>query len=220
MTKNRFPKKAFTLVELLVVMAIISVLTSLCILGFKSLTGTKGLTGAGDQVGALLAFARQEAIAKDTMTALVIVTSPNTGKAAYRTLAVWEYNAATDGTTGTWTQASKWQTLPTGIVIDNTSSAATFLTSSSVTPSLPTLQYLGTTLTSPTTDYAMQVFLPSGRLIPPTGSNPYILQLVEGFYTGSTPTYQHPNATNSALPGNYVSYVFSTATGEPKIVRP
>jgi hypothetical protein len=82
------------------------------------------------------------------------------------------------------------------------------------------MNYLGAALSNPHTDYAVQIFLPSGRLVPPTGSNPYTLQLVEGFYSGSTPTYQHPSSTNPALPANYVSYVFSAATGEPKIVRP
>ena len=227
MKQNRFSNQAFTLVELLVTITIVSILTSICVLGLKSLTGSTGLTGAGDQVGAFMAFARQEAIAKDTMTAVVLVTNSTTGKAAYRTFSLWELNVRTDGSTPSpsdWVQASKWQTLPTGTVVDMnvvvgaSSTPSTFLTSSTPTPALPAMNYLGTSLSNPTTDYAVQIFLPSGRLLP--SANPYILQLAEGYYNGATTTYQHPNVTNAAQPANYVKFVFSTATGEPKIVRP
>jgi prepilin-type N-terminal cleavage/methylation domain-containing protein len=221
MKKNRAFARAFTLVELLVTITIVSILTSICVLGLKSLTGSAGLTGAGDQVSALLSFARQEAIAKDTMTAVVLVTTPNAGKAAYRTFSLWELKVRTDGTppsSSDWVQASKWQTLPVGTVVDSSNTASTFLASSTPTPSLPTLNYVGTNL-NPASDCAVQIFLPSGRLVSSSG-NPYILQLVEGYYNGTTTTYQHVNASNTALPANYVQYVFSTATGVPKIVRP
>jgi prepilin-type N-terminal cleavage/methylation domain-containing protein len=230
MITKRFKRRAFTLVEMLLVMAIITVLTSVSVLAMKSLMGSTGLTGAGDKVSAFFAFARQEAISKNTITAAVILTKSSLGTPAYRTYSVWELVLPADDnlSDATWVQASKWQTLPNGVVIDNSTLAATannYLSSTTVTPALPTMNYLGTTL-NPATDCAVQIFLPSGRIDPPsnatpsTANNPIALQLAEGFYNGSTITYQHPNATNSALPANYVDYYFSAATGEPKIVRP
>jgi len=208
------------MLEMLVVITILTILTSISILAMKSLAGSTGLTRAGDQISGVFAFARQEAIAKDTMTATVLVTSPAAGNAAYRTVSVWELTTPTDGTapsSSNWIQASKWQPLPTGIVVDNSAGATSFLSSTAVTPALPSINYLGTTL-NPNTDCAVQVFLPSGRLSPPV-AEPCTLKLVEGFYTGTTLTYQHPNTTTSQ-PANYVSYIFSSATGEPKIIRP
>ncbi len=221
MIKNRSSRQGFTMMELLVVMTIISILTSLCVLGFKSLTGSIGLTGASDQFTSFLAFARQRAIARNTMVATVILTSGTYDKAAYRTYSAWELALPSDGTapsSSNWVQTSPWKTLPPGVVVDSTATASGFLNSPTVSPALPTLDYMGKSL-NPKTECAVQLFLPSGRLNPPP-TDPCNLRLVEGFYAGSTLTYQHPSPANSALPANYVSYIFSTATGEPKIVRP
>jgi prepilin-type N-terminal cleavage/methylation domain-containing protein len=220
MNKNRLRQRGFSLMELLLVISIIAVMTSLSVVGMKSLVGDRGLTGAGNQMSAILAFARQEAISKNTDVAVVILTSTNANAGQYRTLSVWEFVTPADGSTPTssnWIQASKWQTLPTGIVIDSsstidanlgpTATASSFvLQSSTVSPALPTMSYLGGSV-NPATDCAVQVFLPSGRLIS-SAPNPCTLTLVEGS--------SHP----AALPSNYVTYYFSTATGETKVVRP
>ena len=221
-TKRR-SLRAFSLVEMLMVLTIISVLSSLCALGMRALMGKTGLTGAGDRVSGLFAFARQEAIAHNTMTAVVLVTSPSTGSGAFRSFSVWELFLPTTGgapTTSNWQQASKWQTLPSGIVVNSSVAASSFLNCASVTPALPTINYLGTSLNpSGGSDCVAQYFMPSGRLnAPPT--DPCTLQLVEGLYNGSNTILQHASPSSPTLPANYVSYVFSTATGEPKIVRP
>ncbi len=209
----------FSLVELLVVMGIISILASLSVLAMKA--GFTGLTSAGDQVSGVFAFARQEAISKNTLTAVVLVTSNSAGDAAYRTFAVFELTLPTYGsapTSSDWNQASKWWTLPTGMVVDDSSGVSTFLATTTITPALPNLDCHGIRL-DPATDCAVQVFMPSGILYPPA-TDPCTLQLVEGFYpaASSTISYQHKNASSHPL--NYVSYIFSTATGEPKVVRP
>jgi prepilin-type N-terminal cleavage/methylation domain-containing protein len=216
--------RGFSLVELLTVITIISLLTSLLLLGHGSFVGGVGLLGAGDKTSDLFAFARQEAIAKNTMTAVVLVTSPSTGTGAYRAFSIWELSLPVSGgapDSTDWHQTSRWQTLPSGIVVDSSASASSFLQSSTVSPALPTINYLGTILNpSSGTDCAVQYFMPSGRLDWSSATETCQLRLVEGFYNGAATSYQHPSQTNPAQPANYVSYIFSTATGEPKIVRP
>ena len=228
-SKERFRRRGFTLVEMLGVLTIIGILASLASLAVKGLSGSIGLTGAGDVTGAVFAFARQEAITKNTLTAVVVPTNTSLVTAAYRTLAVWEYSAAT----GAWQQASPWRMLPKGVVIDShTSDSTSYLLTGVTFPAMPTtINYQGTTLTAPssptTGDFAYQVFLPSGRLPPlpqnPAGQTPssYTLTLVEGFYASgaSSPTYTHLK-NGSGPPVNYVQYYFNIATGDTKIVRP
>lgn len=229
MKARRRRQRGFTLIELMAVMAIMAILLSLGMMSFKSLSGSTGLDGAGDQLNGFFAFARQEAIAKNTMTAVIMVTNPtvSNGNASYRTFALWELTLPADGTapeSSNWNQASRWMTLPTGIVVDNstTDGVSNFLqgpaNSDSIQPPLPaSLNYQGTPLNLDQ-DCVYQIFLPSGRLDAPM-TDPCTLRLVEGFYKNSVITYQHLNSSTSQ-PANYVSYIFSTATGEPKIVRP
>jgi len=204
----------FTLVELLVVITIIALLTSMSVLGLKSIVGDAGLTGAGNQMSQFFSFARQEAISKNTCVAIAVLTTPNVGSAQYRVLSAWELVTPSDGTPSYWIQASKWQTLPQGITVDsadvnlpNGVAANSFLQSATVNPALPAMAYLGTAI-NPTTDCAVQVYLPSGRLTPPTTATLNQFTLVKG------------SSTQATLPINYVSFIFNAATGEPKIVRP
>ncbi len=209
------------------VMGIIAILTSLSVLGFKSIVGDTTLTGAGNKLSQIFAVARQEAITKNTLVAVVLLTSQNFGNAQYRTFSVWELSLPTDGTPPTssnWIQTSKWEALPIGIVIDNSNAQAptavsSFLQSSTFNPALPSMTYLGQSV-NPLSDCAVQIFLPSGRLNPPPiDPAPCTLKLVEGVYSNSALTYLHTTPSNSQ-PSNYVTYIFSTATGEPKITRP
>jgi Tfp pilus assembly protein FimT len=226
-------------VELLGVLTIIGILAALSSMAIKALSGSIGLTGAGDVTAAVFAFARQEAITKNTLTAVVVPTNTSLVTAAYRTLGVWEYSAAS----GAWQQASAWRMLPNGVVIDchtdatdavvtGTSSMpnSNYLLTGLTFPAMPTtISYHGTTLNAPsapgTGDFAYQVFLPSGRLPPAPASSltpsSYTLTLVEGFYASgaSSPTYTHLK-NGSGPPVNYVQYYFNIATGDIKIVRP
>ncbi len=211
-------RQGFTLLELLLVLSVMSILTTFCVLAIR--TGSTNLAAAQDQVNGVLAFARQEAITRNTLCAVVLVTTTANDDLGYKTLGVYELRP-TDGvapSSSDWVQAGKWQTLPQGIAVDNTSTASSFLQATSVAPPLPTLAFRGDQL-NPATDCAVQIFMPSGRLSPPP-TDPCTMRLVEGSYApnATTITYTHRNA--SAQPADYVSYILSTATGEAKIVRP
>lgn len=212
------------MVELLVVLSIMGLLASISMLALKPLTSSQNLNAAGDKVAGLLAFAREEAIAKNTLTALVLITAPNEGSAAYRTFSVWEVALPIAGgapTSSNWYQATKWQQLPSGTVLDSGQPAANnFLTSSTVTPALPaTINYLGASLSTSSSSCAVQYFLPSGRLDWASSGN-CTIQLVDGYYNGSATVYTHYVLSNPSQPADYIQYVLSPATGEAKVVRP
>lgn len=65
-------KKAFTLVELLVVIAVVSVLMTAGAIGINSLAGGKGVGSAVSQSEAIFHFARQAAIANNTRSRVLI----------------------------------------------------------------------------------------------------------------------------------------------------
>jgi len=66
------PAKGFTLVELLVVIAVVSVLMTAGAIGLNALSGGKGVSSAVSQAEAVFHFARQTAVANNTRTRVLI----------------------------------------------------------------------------------------------------------------------------------------------------
>ncbi len=205
--------RGFVLIELVTVLAIAAILITLCTLALQGISKAGRLTSAGEMVDGVLNIARQNAITKNSYTALVVLSDTTQGSMAYRTFTTLELDLPSDGTSATtanWRQFSPWSTLPGGTMVDNRGS--TFLTSpSTFSPSLPSLQYAGRTF-APQTGYAYQIFLPSGRLSSPP--SPCNLEVIEGVYISTTPTYTGGGSAN------YFNLTVSDATGQAKISRP
>jgi len=224
MKPHRATLRGFSFVELLIVLTVMGFLASLSLLALKPLTSSQNLNSAGDKVASLLAFAREEAIAKNTLTALVLITSPSQGQAAFRTFSVWEVALPVAGgapTSANWYQATKWQELPYGTVLDSGyPTSNNFLTPITVNPALPaTINYLGAPLSTSSSSCAVQYFLPSGRLDWSSSGN-CTIQVVEGYYNGSATVYTHTVLSSPTQAADYIQYVLSPATGEAKVVRP
>lgn len=202
--------KGFSLVELLAVVALMSILAGMAVPALRGLGGAQGLAGAGGQAAGFFASARQNSISKGVLTAVVVLQSPDDH--GYRTLVALELATLPDGSPGEWRQASKWEQLPRGVVIENTPAASNFLTGSPTgSPALPPLTYGGRTY-QPGSDYAYQIFLPSGQMKSPP--SPCNLTLVEGVYEGNS-------LKRTGLgQANYFNLFFVNATGETKITRP
>lgn len=211
--------QAFTLLEVISVLSIIFLLTAVGLPALKSLSGASGLSGGGYQMDAFLASARQNAITKRALTAVVLLTDARAGDSAYRAFAMLEFEPGM-GQTGDWKQISKWEHLPTGIIVDfnsdgNGEKRSSFLNLPNVSLQPPPLSYRGLSV-SPGTGYVFQVFLPSGRLsMPPS---PCGLILTEGITVGAHLIYTRPGQEGGT--SNYWQFVFNDATGISKIFRP
>ena len=104
-------QQGMSLIELLVVAAIISMMAGLLALGLKGMKAP-AIQGAASQVTSGLSLARQLAISKNTKAALLIETSSANGRVPFR---YWSVVYSNKGS-GNWTIAKKWESLPEGAV--------------------------------------------------------------------------------------------------------
>jgi prepilin-type N-terminal cleavage/methylation domain-containing protein len=103
---------AFTLLELLVVMAIMVIILAFTIPVVTGLSKSNNLSSGGRTVANLLTIARSEAINRRALIRFEVATTwPNDSSAAYRKITLVQHDVAT----GNDTQLTKWETLPAGI---------------------------------------------------------------------------------------------------------
>ena len=190
-------QKAFTLIEMLMVIAVITLLIAFAAVGIGDGGRSQQLTVSGNRVADLVNLARYTAKTRNSMSMLIVVTK---GDQAYRAMTILE--KPLEGSS--WKQVSPWEVLPDGIGISEGKSAS-FLTPpvAALSPARPSLSFRGATLNA--ADYAWQVFLPNGRLLSDQSSPPilYLSQVV-----------QPGNASN------YYSITINANTGIPIIRRP
>lgn len=200
------------MIELLGVMAIVAVVVGLMVPAMSNFGRAGALRTAGEKVSNLLALARQNAIAKNALTAVVVVTEPGISD-RYRALAIYEMPPKADGTSSTskdWRQVNRWELLPDGIIFDQ----STFQTDpSAVLPALPEVNFRG----AETQSYSYVVFLPNGAIWEPNANS---IRLVEGFWPegASVPNYTRPKNGNS--PANFFNVSIIGASGRLKVDQP
>ena len=185
--KNR----AFSLVELLAVMAIISVMVGLSTVAVSGVSKGRNLDNAGNFVMNLAQQARQNSAAKNSLTALVLASPDAASGPKIFCLMELAPGAAA------WSQASPWQMLPDGVAVDSGESAG-FLASPAVSPGLSNLRFRGQAVAG-TVYY--QVFNPDGSLY---SGLPARLRLV----------------SSPAAAGNYYDVRLNAFTGVPQAERP
>jgi len=110
---NRLTSQAFSLLELLVVVAIIAILSVMVALSAPSLLNAAALTWGSRVLGDSVSFARDQAMAKNVATYVVIRVS---GNHSWQRIAVFSRAGDSDS----WEQISQWKNLPTGAIIDDT----------------------------------------------------------------------------------------------------
>lgn len=208
--------RAFTLVELLTVMAIMVLLIGLVASALRYSRGPS-LTSAGQKLSSLLAVARQNSIAKNALTAVVLLGQQGT-EADFRTFTLLEYRPDQ----GKWKQISPWEKLPQGVVVDcGNSGASTFLANSpSPFPFLaagepnPPVKYEGKAITG-SNGYAARIFLPNGGLQNP--EVPATIRLVEGAVQNGQLILANRDQGGSA---NFYDLTIIGAVGSVKTSRP
>lgn len=142
-------KAGFSLVELLVVVAVVVVITGLAVPAFNSISRSSGVALAGDMVMGQLALARQAALARNRPVEVRfyrIADPDGDGSMEYRALQLFEVLPD-----GNYTPLGRVERLPGRVIISETSGLSTLISS----------------LADDTTNYGMPSPLPA---IPALGS--------------------------------------------------
>ncbi|MEZ0388273.1 MAG: prepilin-type N-terminal cleavage/methylation domain-containing protein [Verrucomicrobium sp.] len=215
----RATAQAFTLLEMIVVMAIISLIVAMVTPALSGLLGATGLTAAGNMVTNMASQARQLAMSRNTVTALAVVGDLGL-PGDFRTLAILQYEGPHQG----WKLATEWRQLPQGVIVDfSNPDVCTFVSQSGAAlplapgfpdPGVLPVEYHGTGLTLSTCP--LRVFLPNGGL--QESETPARIRLVEGSKESDGIVYHH--LTQGGVPGNYFDITLIGATGLAKVSRP
>lgn len=208
---------AFTLIELLAVIAIIALVAVMVVPAIGGFGRSSALTTSGNMVTSMASLARQNAMSKNTMTALVLLGQQGTDQ-DFRALALLEFDPVAG-----WSQTGAWEMLPPGIVVDRNDPAnCTFLANSPQFPFLnrgatqnnPPARFRGQQVAA--NGFAARIFLANGALQNPEKAAQ--LRLVEGFYEKNRVTYTRPD--RQGKPANYYDVAILGLTGMTKVSRP
>lgn len=219
MSPCRFqPAKGFTLVELLTVIVIIAALLAAFMPALSGFGRATRLTSAGDMVAALCNAARQTAVSKNTLAALVLLGAQGTPD-DFRAFAILEYRAD-EG----WVQQGSWERLPDEVIVDvSDPQNSSFLNNSpnpfpfADEPAAGTPPIFHQNRPVQGNAYAARIFLPHGGLH--DSETPALIRLVEGHLQGSSIHYSQSTGAAGG-PANYYDLAIIGATGQIKVTRP
>jgi uncharacterized protein (TIGR02596 family) len=192
--KRQIPH-GFTIVELLIVVAIMGILMVLTLPAVSSLMQSSDLTRAGQMLADQVNLARQMASAQNTVTEVRLIKLP--GRSGYNAIQIWKADS-----TGTPKAARPLARLPQAVAISEnpTHSAAI----SSLTPG--TMPAGGAAANAA---YVALQIRPSGFVTPVLGMNNL-------FFTVMSET----KLANAGLPPNYFLLQINPLTGAPLVYRP
>ena len=159
--------RAFSLIELLVVIGLLGILAVLVLPSIGNLSGANKLTTTGNKAVDLVNQTRQVARAQNALAVFAIYSNPtNTAMASF---------AYPLGGTN-WVQTGRWEALPEGIGFD--------LAASTLSP--PPAQPAGFPIRTGTqlSDYSTITFLPDGR--PRTSSTTNLVMKMTNAATAAT----------------------------------
>ncbi len=221
-------KRAFSLVELLTVVALTLILASLGAISLRGNRGATLLSTGGVKVANLFENARERAILGRQPVAIILL-SKGEGVAG-RVFSVLEY--VPNGLEGVahWKRISRWEVLPGGILKDSgTDSSGNPLRlldpaySPQMMPALPTLNYSGTSYEPRVAGgYGYVVFLPDGSVYQDSSGfpgSPCVLRLVEGQIQQDVVQYTSTRTTDGRA-ANYFEICLNQMAGTLKITQP
>jgi prepilin-type N-terminal cleavage/methylation domain-containing protein len=234
-TLRRFrgrPAAAFSLIELVAVMAIISLVAGFTVPALKGITGGNAVDAGAVELSDLLTLARSEAIARHTIVRFVVATGW-TGletQANLRRASLWAWQPAN----AQYWQITPWQELPAGLVLEpglpnyvlsagyarqdaSTVQGGCVLANDAhdfaTTASFPAQTYSGII----STRYIE--FLPTGAASIPGSSDRQAIFVAAQGYTDATLQITHTAQANGHA-ANWAQVNVDTLTGHVHIYRP
>lgn len=186
-------KHGFSLVELMVAVAIIALLAGLAISAFNSVVISMNLNRTGQMVGDQIALARQEAVSRNTDVEVRFVAG-NDDTSKYTSFQTWRLDAAGENAK----PITKFEEFPLPIVINGELSPLLTKSNRSGTANFSSLR---------NQSYKAVCFRPNGRLDTSLGLDEAYL------------TIQTRNA-NVSSPDNYFTIQINPLTGRVSYYRP
>lgn len=193
-------KRAFTLLEILVVLAVMAILLALIVPSFNSITAARKLDTSGAQTADLLALARQTAMARGNRVRWELANLGSGAEQDFRIQRIVEFK------NGTWTEASRWITFPDTIIL-NTDAARTNLINPAGPASTVDFSYQGQVYTDK--EVLRVTFLPDGTTL---------LSSSQSHFLSLEPKRGPKDANGDSA--NWLTIVINPVTGTAETYRP
>jgi prepilin-type N-terminal cleavage/methylation domain-containing protein len=221
-------QRAFTLAELVVVMAIMTILTGLTVPAVRGLTSSSALDTGAREFADLLHLARSEAISQHTIVRFALVTQwTGQDDAPLRKASLWSW----DSESQQYFQTTNWETLPTGIIMET--SIPTYVQHASYATNDASsirgdcvldqtfAQQNGFTSNDTGATVTMQFvqFLPTGGAQIPGGSSRNVIFVMTPGYQNTDGSVAH-TTQYSGQAANWAQLNVDTLTGRVRVYQP
>jgi len=197
-SNGRVGVSAFTLIEILVTVAIMTVLLSASVPALLSSQRAASLTQTGNTLADAITLARQTAMSKNTFTALLVISKAASGDQK-QALIVLEFNS----TDNMWKTAGGWVRIPEAATIVDLGSQTSILAPLDLKLDGKNVQNLQDS------EFSTLVFYPDGRM----ENNSEPVRRLSARYTTDNPQ------AASGDPANYYDLVVNSNTSAFRIVR-
>ena len=203
----------YTLVELLVTMAIIGVLLSIGMPAFEKIAKGNKVTAATNNLGGAFGLARSQAILTRKYVAIVLPTAnltPNHLFKSYRLCYIKtpSNSSATTFEFDSWLGDNAWKFFPDGVIIADADQTAGYQTAA-WPKNLSQINNVDCSdLGQGTKTLYGVIFTPYGNITP---LNDLYVLITEGSNDGSTVIFTNRDASNK--PANYLEIILSAFTG-------
>ncbi len=198
-------RDGFTLLELLVVMAIFAFLASMIVPSFNNLIGGSSLTRAGQELNETFNLARQEAMARNRQVEFRLIKMPGAGNVLrYRGAQAWVKRNDYDVKFSV--PLSKAVMFPNGVIISESATLS------------PILQ--ATALTTGTNSIGKAVYSSLNLRILASGAPTSALPSTSSYLTLVKERPGDASAPTDTVPANFYSIFINPVTGEVSTFQP